>query len=479
MGKIVKKTFFITGILLCVVAVMLTTTILLLKTRPAQRLVQGLVNDMIPGRLTWEESKFSLLKGEFEFSRVLLKGPSDDELASLDHLYLDLSWIALLSGELRVASLLIERPRVHLNLDETGTLNIVSAVVAPSPVQEEPEEEPVDTAGDLFPLNIVVGSLRLDQGHFRFTMASPRTEAVLEGIQLSGKANVLKESGNIVLSIAKGGLDSPPLKTGLHALNLDTALKKGQADLKLHTNVASGDLLCEGRVDLKEAFYRGFLAAERDLEALAYDLSLRLKGISLEGLLTGVNNVKGIIQSDLHLMGKGISPDTLEAKAVLELNAEEVALGEVVTPIHLHLKADAGLSRGTAKWERLLARAAQTELSTDGQYHLATREVAAQIDLQAPDLSGTFSALGVRDVKGSLDLKANVAGTAKQPVADVTLAGQPARFSGYPPRRYPGQGRAGCLRDPDGFPAGTGKSGLQPPWRRIYPGPGRLLYPKS
>jgi hypothetical protein len=63
--------------------------------------MQVKVNESIPGTISFENFRFSLLKCEFEFKDMLLKGPSNDELAGFVAFLSSLPGFRFLEGSLR------------------------------------------------------------------------------------------------------------------------------------------------------------------------------------------------------------------------------------------------------------------------------------------------------------------------------------------------------------------------------------------
>jgi len=96
MTKLIKRCFIGLGIVLGLLFLLLLVACFYLQTGHAQNFIQGKINAAIPGVISWEGFRFSLLKGDFEFEKVLLKGASGDELAGIGHLSIGLSWTRLL-----------------------------------------------------------------------------------------------------------------------------------------------------------------------------------------------------------------------------------------------------------------------------------------------------------------------------------------------------------------------------------------------
>jgi autotransporter translocation and assembly factor TamB len=530
MARTIKQIFIGIGTLFCLVVVLLVGVLFYLKTDHARRLIQSKVNKAIPGTISFEGFRFSLLKGEFEVRNALLKGPSDDELAGFDRFFIDLSWTPLLDGDLTIAALVVEKPWTTLRVDSQGQVNLLRAFPAPKPRQHMPKQEQEEEKRGSIPINIVVRDFKLVQGHIRYEMVGKDLEAVAQAIDLTADGDLSHRSGKLSFRVGKGRFHSPKIRGELDELTLEAMLKKGRIDplvlkartnssklalsgnicdvftkpfldvalalsvslpevreslhlsptltgrvgahlaargspnnpemafhldygggilsgiqidhadldwelkdrfldLKnLHMNLASGELDLRGEVDLQNAFVGGFLAPKRDLEAISYRLLVKQRNIKLRRLLMRPNQLRGTVNSDLSVQGKGISPQTLSAEVALALSVEQLTASQAPAPIDCSLEAEGNLTRGVATVKRLEAKAGDIILQTDGQFDRSSEEVVGKLTLEAPSLTRTLSSLGIEDVSGAFGLSANVSGPIKRATLDLALHGDKLRF---------------------------------------------------
>jgi translocation and assembly module TamB len=496
-----------------------------IETDHARNFIQAKISKAIPGKILYDTFRISIPRGRIEIKNAVLKDPSDAELAGIDRLFIDISWLPLLLGNLTVAELILERPRADIRVDSAGNLNLMTAF---PPSKSEKKEEKKKSRG--IPLNIVVKSLSLVKGAVRYESEAQNLKAAVEEISLSGSgANLLKQSGSIELDIRSGKFESPKIQTAIAEMKLAAAIKDGHiAPLKLkldtdmgnlslsgtvqdvfknpvlglgmdlgaslnsvreklrlkpeltgdakislklsgtlnnpevslqlnygggnltgnkidkvvldcqlkdrqlsirplQVNAASGELNLQGDVNLQKAFAQGFLSKQRDLNALEYSLSLKENNINLNNLLAG-KEIKGIVNADLSVSGKGISPETMSAQIILELLAEQITASHVAAPVDVVLSAEASLDSGLATVKTFDARAGDIHLQTQGSFHLASKEIAAKLTLDASDLAAGLTPLRISDVNGSLKCNASVSGNVKQPVFDLALQGSRLRF---------------------------------------------------
>ena len=427
MTSVLKKLFVGIGVLVCLLVLLLVTAVFLLKTKTVQNLAMDSVNGMIPGEIFFEEFRFSLIKGELEFRDVRLQGPEHEPLASLDRLFVDLSWTALLGSELKASSIELDKPWVRMQIDGKGAFNLVRAFTTGEAAPEEPDEEP-EQGGGGFPFNIVAESLGISQGFVSFESVPMGLKTELEGIGLSGSADLEKMNGKLALKADKGKLDLAPVRTDLSNLDLDVILDQGSANLGLESRVASGNLLLKGKAALDRMFQAGFLGPGINLDAISYNLALDLTSIRLENLLAESSGLAGTVDSGISVSGQGASPTSLTAKAEIQASAKRLSQAKVKTPLDARLQASARLEQGTAFLDRLEAEAAGSRVEADGSYELSSQAMAANIDLNAPDLALPLSVMGVQNAAGGLVLKATAGGSAGKPSLAISLQGDGLRY---------------------------------------------------
>ncbi len=71
MARLVKRVLTCIGILFALVPFLLVGVVYYAKTDHALHLMQVKVNESIPRTISFEDFRFSLLKGEFEFKNML------------------------------------------------------------------------------------------------------------------------------------------------------------------------------------------------------------------------------------------------------------------------------------------------------------------------------------------------------------------------------------------------------------------------
>ena len=295
MGKPVKKVLKGVGISFGVLILLLSSAVFYLKTGHALRLVQERVNALIPGSVFIDALDFSLLRGKLDIQRLVLKNSSEEDLAGFDRLQINISWLPLLMGELRVAACDVESPWTKLAVDEAGHINLMDAIVHPDSRSGKSEHKKTVKKGRPLPVNVVVNAFRISRGSVHFEMVHKNVAAELSDIHLTAQGNLFKQSAKFTLIVTSGWIDSPKLTTLFKPFSVNAGLNGARVELE---GVKAGtdffDLSLSGRID--HIYARPFFDLVLDMTAslsgiqksfkLTSDFSGQARGhLTLSGLL--------------------------------------------------------------------------------------------------------------------------------------------------------------------------------------------------
>jgi translocation and assembly module TamB len=279
MARKMKTVFIGAGVLIGLMILLLAGAVFCLNTNYVQGLIQAKVNHVIPGAISWEKSRLSLLAGEFELTNVVLKGPSDDELAGLDRLFVDLAWTTLFKGDLTVASLILEEPWATIRVDRDGQINLMEALISSKREEKKLDQE----RREPIPFNLVLKSLKLLNGSVHYEALENSFKAAVEDIDITADGNLLKQAANLTLHMGKAALESPKIQAELDQSKLEAALEGGRLDLgAVQVNTASSKLFLSGNIG--DVFRKPLLNLTSDL---AVSLPELRKSLLLEPTLTG------------------------------------------------------------------------------------------------------------------------------------------------------------------------------------------------
>jgi autotransporter translocation and assembly factor TamB len=284
-----KQLFIGSGIFLGVMVALVAGVFIYFHTQHGQRLIQAKVNEMIPGTISYDNLRYSLLGGRFELTNVVVKGPYEDNLVGFERLSIDLSWIPLLRRNLVVAALVLEKPWANIQVDREGEINLMRAF---SPPKSE-DEKPGVGKGPGMPFNIVVRSLKVVRGHLRYETDLEDLEIVVQEVNITANGNLSKQSGNLTLQTGKASLERPGINTELDHVKLEATLMEGGIDsIHLQANTGESELRLSGNVD--DVFRKPYADFVLDL---AVSLAQVQRSLQLEPALTG--EVRG------HLAARG------------------------------------------------------------------------------------------------------------------------------------------------------------------------------
>lgn len=279
MKKRTKQVFVGSGVFLGVTIALVAIVLIYFHTQHGQRLIQAKVNAMIPGTISCDNLRYSLLKGRFELINVVVKGPSKDDLAGFERFSIDLSWIPLFRRNLVVAALVLEKPWANIQVDREGEMNLMRAFSPP----EAEDIEPDVGKGPGLPFNIVVQSLKVVQGHVCYETAREDLKVAVQQVNITANGNLSKRSGNLTLQTGKAGLERQGINTEFNQVKLEATLREGDAgpiDLRASTG--------ESRLRLSGSVRDVFGKPDANLVLdLAVSLAEIQRSLQLEPPLTG------------------------------------------------------------------------------------------------------------------------------------------------------------------------------------------------
>ena len=429
--QIFRRVCLLTGTLFILVTVALIAGRLWITSAPAQAMIQKRINKAIPGTLSWDGLSLSLVKGEVEVRTLRLQDPAGEPLFSLDRGVVNITWTALLHGELAAEAVTLEAPQLHLKAEENGTLNILTAF---PPATPSPSAPPSTTPSPRrAPFNIVMDTLTLTRGSVRYEPyasgdAAPGTH--LEGIEftLSG-ANLYTESGEATLRLGRGDIAGAQVNRA----RLEFSLKERQLVLHaLEIDTPKGQVTATGDVDLRDAFKEGLMAPKRNLEALAYTVALTQTGTALSHIPGLPQGVRGEVASQLTLHGVGISPQNLSAAGRLRLSAHGLAWNETMAPRDLTLTLQATRDPHKITIQKLTMATGDAHIDAQGSYARETDTVAATVALTLPDLAALKLPSPAADLMGDLTAQITVNGSIKTPVVKAQLLCQSLGMGSIP-----------------------------------------------
>jgi translocation and assembly module TamB len=218
------------AILFCIIIVMMAGVYFYLHTDHGQKYTQAKISETIPGSITWDNARVSLLTARVDVKKVFIKDPSGEEVVGFDRLLIEYSWPSLLRGKLTINVVLLEKPWTTLRAGKTGEINLVRTFVRATPEAPAKREETVKKAGYSLPINIIIEKFKLTNGSLQFETADRNTEIILQGIDVTARTDLSKQSGKCTLQIDQGTIKSSNIRKRIDQCTLEAMLSDGRID---------------------------------------------------------------------------------------------------------------------------------------------------------------------------------------------------------------------------------------------------------
>jgi len=249
MLKLVKICLFSMGVFLGLIFILLGGALLYLHTDHAQALIQRKINELIPGSVSWEKPHLSPLKGEFTLQNLSLKGPLDEDLAGLERVSVNLSWITFLKGGLTIESIIGEKPWAALRSDRKGELNLIRALARSKAGGPSEGEGTKESKGMGFPFNMVIKSLKLVNGVISYEMVTKGFKIEAKDINFIAEGDLLKRTGDVDIQIGRGQIDSSRAHVALARCKMRAALRRSEIELHfLEVTTSSSKVTASGEI---------------------------------------------------------------------------------------------------------------------------------------------------------------------------------------------------------------------------------------
>ena len=393
-----------------------------LHTDHARTQILNALNDRIPGSVSIQNHRFSLMSGRIDIWNLRIIDLFQEEAAECDHLSVSISWWQLLRGKLHIQSAIIEKPHINLSVAPDGTLNF-------SHIFSNPSSGPItaDAQTSHF-LPLVLDAVTLTNAAISYEDSREKLSVCLENIDadlsISGSADFLKLTGKTNIRIGNGQISSPIFHTGFGPISLQASLEDGQI-LPLHLSLLSPGLNAEISGSISQLWQDPQLGLSVNMDST---LSALQQSLDLETTISGLVHITGNISGPL-----------LNPNASMNLTCEQVKVAEYSLD---HLRGTANLT------DRIITVDSIFEPTDKGAIHITgaadLRQAFPSGIFAAPDTQSVLSAnmhIGLDSVKlsdfhpaatgiitGELSMQSK--GTLDQPLnADVEMDIQAGQIS--------------------------------------------------
>jgi translocation and assembly module TamB len=310
MQSLRKPILLLTAVMVSVACLVFFGALLWIKSGRSLTWAQSRINTTIPGTISIQRHRLSLLESRLDLYDVVLRDIHGSPVAGFTHLSVAVNGWAALHGEVHLKDIRLREPWADLAVDAATGLNLLSALAAPD--REETVRQPAASGAGL-PVNIVCRSFQLTDGRLSFAPATPGTRLEADGITLSADADLAARKGTLDLQATRVRLRSPdihpmPARIALKArLDGDTLrlpaldILSGRTTVRLKGSATAlwslprvdGELSVDSRLaDMKAIFdlagdYAGSASAALSLKGAlnnpAADLSLAVDNARIAG----------------------------------------------------------------------------------------------------------------------------------------------------------------------------------------------------
>ena len=217
----IKAVLLVAGIISALVVCLVIGLHFYVKTDSAQKFVLAKINEAIPGSLSWQELRSSLLKGRLEIVAGVLSDPEGKQLVGVDDLFINLAWFKLIRGEVVIEEARIAAPLVDLGPDREGNLALVGALYSPGP-----NEPPVEKEKQGVPFNVVVEELTLSDGTVLYQAMDGSSRAEVSGIDITADADLFAEALNFTAQASRASYTGGEIRADLQKFLASASVHK-------------------------------------------------------------------------------------------------------------------------------------------------------------------------------------------------------------------------------------------------------------
>jgi autotransporter translocation and assembly factor TamB len=219
MKKMLKPMLLTTAALAAVVLIVFGSLIVWLESNRGLQWMQSQINAAIPGQLSIQRHRLSLLKFRLDLYDVVLRDPRGAALAGFSHLLVNLDGWALWQRKIQLDRVLLQGPWADLRPDQKAGTNLMAALL---PATSQKSKPAASTEGTGLPLDIVFKSIQLTNGRLTFTSTGGSSRLSADGIDLSADGDLAAQRGRLKLQVSRirfagAGIHPPPSRIDLNA----------------------------------------------------------------------------------------------------------------------------------------------------------------------------------------------------------------------------------------------------------------------
>ncbi|MFH0997786.1 MAG: translocation/assembly module TamB domain-containing protein [Pseudomonadota bacterium] len=259
-----------------------------LHTDHARTQILNALNRRIPGTVSIQDHKFSLISGRIELWNLRIVDFFQEEAAACDHLSATVSWRQLLQGTLHIQSASIEKPRIKISVDPDG--------VPFSHIFFEPDSDPktADPQSGLF-LPLILDAVTFKDATLSYEDSRENLSLCLDNMEADLSADFQKQAGKTFIRIGGGRISSPFFHSLFGPVSIQGSLEDGQI-LPLHLSLSSPGLNAEITGSISQIWQDPQFNLSLNMDSA---LSVLQQSLELETALSGMIHTTGTISGSL------------------------------------------------------------------------------------------------------------------------------------------------------------------------------------
>ena len=398
------------AILLCIIIVMIAGVYFYLNTNHGRKYIQTKISESIPGSITWNNARVSLLTARVDVKKVVIKDPSGEEVAGFDRLLIEYSWSSLLRGALTIKVMLLEKPWTTLRAEKTGEINLIRTFVPATPEAPAKREEMAKKAGYPLPINIIIEKFKLTSGSLRFETADKNTEIVLHEINVTARTDLSKQSGKCNLQIDQGTIKSSNVRTRIDQCTLEAMLRDGRID-PLNVRIQSSSSVLKLSGTATNIFSKPSIDAVLNLNTLLHEIK---QSFLLKPTFTGQAKAHLRITGTLENPGANLRFDygggTILENRIGRMHLDLRMKDRIVVVNTLQVKAAGGIIDGQGKMD-LQKAFSKGFLSSERNL----RSVTYELSLEQKNMNLEKLLINGQNWKGIVNSRLSFSGTGFSP----------------------------------------------------------------
>jgi autotransporter translocation and assembly factor TamB len=247
-------------------------------------------------------------------------------------------------------------------------------------------------------------------------------------LEMNVRGKVSDPSANLILTFGGGQIWG----VWSEAFMIESSFKERVAEIhgtKMKTRQGSGVL--SAVFDFKDAFPKGLLSKDRNVDAVFYRIHAALNRMDFKDLPIGKTRLDGTLQSNVKIAGKGFSRSSFDTTAKVEFLFRGKTKNASEIPFSLSLNGDAILTGKNAEVPFFELNIGNAVVAGSGIYEWKSQAITSRISVKEADLWFAATLFGFAQAKGTLKGDVAVSGSLPDPAVDLHVQGRGIAFESY------------------------------------------------